>query len=269
MAAAGARRKATAATIAVVCILAVVPVQTRIDALRAKLMAERIMPTQMPLAAAASAALGGFRGLAVDILWIQSDSMLNEKQFYQLATYYSLISRLQPNFSSVWTYNMWNLAFNISAEWSQPDEKWLWIKKGIEFAKEGLEYNPQSEDLNFWTGWLYFFKIGKDRDPYFAAKLQEEEGIEPFLESYKYFKKAYDIALESGHTDVRYGSIAMLALVEHGDAVIRRTGNVPEAMQYYSMAEEGTRGLFAQYPNDGALMSLSARIRDTKARFGG
>jgi len=266
MAVRGARSKSVAAIVAVVCMVAVVPVQTKIDAMRTRLVAERVMPTQMPLAAAASAALGGFRGLAVDILWIQSDSMINERQFYQLTTYYTLISTLQPNFTAVWTFNSWNLAFNIAAEWSQPDEKWLWVKKGLEFALEGLEYNPGSEDLNNWAGWLYFHSIGKNA--YFNAKLQEEKGIEPFLEASKYFKNAYDVALEAGHTDVRYGSMTMRSLVEHADAVIKQTGNVPEAMQYYDMAEEGTKRLFAQYPNDGALMSLSARIKDTKAQLG-
>ena len=257
--------KTAAAAVALVCMALVVPVQVRIDSLRRDLVKENVMPTQMPLSAAASAALGGFRGLAVDILWIQSDTMINERQFYQLMTYYTLISTLQPNFPTVWGYNAWNLAYNISAEWGTPDEKWLWIKKGIDFAKEGLVYNPDSVQLNTDVGWLYFSKVGKD--PYFSAKINQEDGIEPFLEAYKYFKKAADISREEGETDVRAGSLEMRSLFEYGKAVLVRTGNVPEAMRYFDQAEEGTRMLIAQFPDDAATLKLMSEIGAAKAQF--
>ena len=260
------KAKTFAAGVAVACLMLVVPVQMKIDSLRSQLTQENVMPTQLPLSAAALAALGGFRGLAVDILWIQSDNMINEKQFYQLKTYYKIIATLQPNFTSVWTYNAWNLSYNIAAEWGQPDEKWLWIKEGIEFASEGLIYNPDSEDLNIWVGWLYFNKVGKD--PYFAAKLDEESGVDAFLESYKYFSKAYELALARGTTDVRYGNMCMLALVEHADAVLDRSGNVAEAMEFYDRAEAGTELLAIQFPDDAGVMTLLSRIKQTKASFG-
>jgi tetratricopeptide (TPR) repeat protein len=257
--------KTAAAATALVCVALVFPVQMRIDSLRRDLVKENVMPTQMPLSAAASAALGGFRGLAVDMLWMQSDSMINERQFYQLITYYTLISTLQPNFPSVWVYNAWNLAYNISAEWGQPDEKWLWIKKGIEFAKEGLIYNPESAELNFYAGWLYFSKVAKNS--YFAAKIYQEDGIEPYLEAYKYFKKAAEISQKAGETDVRVSNLEMRTLFEYGKAVLVRTGNVPEAMRHFDRAEEGTRMLAAQFPDDAATLSLADEIRKAKAQF--
>jgi tetratricopeptide (TPR) repeat protein len=252
-----ARTKATAAAIAVVCMALVIPTQMRIDSMRAKLVTQNVMPTQMPLQAAAAAALGGFRGLAVDILWIQSDNMINDRQFYQLMTYYKIISTLQPNFPSVWTYNAWNLAYNISFEWNQPEEKWLWVKKGLEFAKEGLKYNSDSEEINFFLGFMYLDKIADD--PYFAAKVQEEEGVEPYLKAYEYFKKTYDLIAAQGDTDVRSGSACMLALYQHGE-FLRKAGNVPEAMRFYAQALAGTMALEAQYPEDAAVQTLRARI---------
>lgn len=190
-----AARFSTAKVVCVAVVIAalavVVPVQRKIDSVRTELLAERQMPTQLPLSAAASAALGGFRGIAVDILWIQANAMQNNSQYYQLMTYYHLISILQPNFPSVWDFNAWNLAYNISVEWAQPDQRWLWIKKGIDFGNEGLQYNPDSVAL--WTdiGWFYMHKVGKDE--YFNRRLQEEEGIEANLRAAQYFKKALDL----------------------------------------------------------------------------
>jgi len=258
------RTKAAAAAIAAVCIALVIPTQMRIDSMRAKLVTENVMPTQLPLQAAASAALGGFRGLAVDILWMQSDNMINDRQFYQLATYYKIISTLQPNFPSVWSYNAWNLAYNISFEWNQPEEKWLWVKKGLEFAKEGLKYNSDSEDLNFGVGFLYFDKIAKD--PYFTAKIQEEEGVEPNLKAYEYFKRAYDLAAAQGNTDVRMGTACMMALYRHGE-VLRKAGNVPEAMRYYAEALAGTKALEAEFPDDATAWTIRTRIESTIAEI--
>lgn len=260
-------RKLALAFAALLCFALIVPIQNRIDALRASLVKENVLPMQMPQSAAAAAALGGFRGIAVDILWIQADAMINERQFYQLKTYYELVALLQPNFPSVWTYNAWNLAYNISAEWSSPEEKWLWVKQGIEFAKKGLEHNPESEELCFYVGFLHFHKVAKD--DFYAKKLQQEYGVEAYEEAYKYFRRCADIAKKSGQTDIRVETAAMSALYNHGVVVKVKTGNVPEAMRFIDAAEEGTRLLIAQFPDDAAAATLYSRIIAEKARLTG
>ena len=260
--------KMNLAAAAAVCLALAVSVQTKIEGLRAPLREKAILPTQLPLAAAASAALGGFRGVAVDFLWIQADTMINERQFYQLRTCYEVIAMLQPNFPTVWTYNAWNMAFNISAEWPQPDDKWLWVKEGIKFAKQGLLSNPESEDLNFYVGFLYYVKVGQDKTGYFPRKLQEEENTEPFYEAHRYFQKAADIAFSKGDLDVRTASASMRALFLHGKAVLAQTGNVPAAMESFNKADEGARALAVQFPGDAAVAILVEEIRQEKAKFG-
>jgi hypothetical protein len=260
------KKFALAATTAL-CFALIVPVQNRIDALRETLAKEDILPTQMPQAAAAAAALGGFRGIAVDILWLQADAMINERQFYQLKTYYELVALLQPNFPSVWTYNAWNMAYNISAEWTSQEEKWLWVKQGVEFAKSGLKYNSDSEDLNFYVGFLYYHKVAKN--DFYAKKLQQEDGVEAYQEAYKYFRKSGDVSKKKGQTDIRTETAAMSALYNHGIVVRTGTGNVPEAMRFLNEAEEGTRRLMAQFPDDATAATLYNRIVTEKARLTG
>lgn len=256
--------KRIAAAVIIVCLAGSTLVQWRIDRLHTRLRQENAVPTQLPLSAAASAALGGFRGIAVDILWMRADAMLNDKQFYQLMTYYELISALQPNFPSVWSYNAWNLSYNISAEWAKPEEKWLWINKGLEFTKKGLEYNPNSVELLFSTGWIYFNKIGGDE--YFTRKLFEETGQEPYLVSYGYFSTALKAAQEQGINDPRLSGLLVHSLFRHGQAV-ERSGNVPEAMKYFNQAEDYARALLVQFPDDPAFLTALAEIQATKAKY--
>ena len=76
-----AKAKIAALATALVCLAAIVPLQAKIDGVRTQMQEANEMPRQLPLAAATSAAMGGFRGIAVDILWIQADTMMDNKQF--------------------------------------------------------------------------------------------------------------------------------------------------------------------------------------------
>ncbi len=256
------RAKALSAALVVAALAVAVPVQMKMDSVRGVLLAERRMPTQLPLSAAASAALGGFRGVAVDILWMQANAMQNNSQYYQLMTYYHLISILQPNFPSVWDFNAWNLAYNISVEWAQPEERWLWIKKGIDFGNEGLQYNPDSVEL--WTdiGWFYMHKVGKD--DYFDRRLQEEEGIEANLRAAQYFKKALELSNARGETNINTLRLYSQALFRHGEVLTSR-GDMPGAMEYYNLSEKVTREALEDFPSDAALATMLGRIQSTKA----
>lgn len=256
------RAKIIALALAAVCILLVVVIQSRIDLLYAGMENQQEMPRQLPLAAAASAALGGFRGIAVDILWIQADSMLNRKQFYQLAAYYESISVLQPNFPAVWRFNSWNLAYNISAEWARPEEKWEWIKKGVHFAKKGLEFNPSSNGLHMELAVLYYRKVGSD--PYFVRRLREDEGLGNYQEAYRHGLKAGELARQAGENDIRERGLAYKALFEHGKVVLKETGNLPETKRIFVEAEQGVLALIREFPEDLAVQQLLNDIRDAK-----
>ncbi len=91
--------------------------------------------------------LGGFRGLACDLLWIRADSARQSKRFYESLALYRTISRIQPRFEEVWTYLAWDMAYNIGSDVEDKGEKWSWMLAGLDADAEGCRRNPQSEKL--------------------------------------------------------------------------------------------------------------------------
>ena len=54
-----------------------------------------------------------------------------------------MITKLQPHFLAIWTFQSWNLAYNVSVEWDAPEDKYHWIKKGIQFVQQGVKQEPE------------------------------------------------------------------------------------------------------------------------------
>lgn len=104
--------------------------------------------------------LGGFRGIVADILWIRAEEQKKEQDWDRLKSTVELITKLQPHFLSIWTFQGWNLAYNVSVEWDAPEDKYTWIKEGIKFLEEGVAKNRRSPDLIWDTAWTYYHKLG-------------------------------------------------------------------------------------------------------------
>ena len=79
-----------------------------------------------PHVAIATAALGTFRGLAVDVLWARADHLQTEGEYFEAQTLSQWITALQPRFQKVWGFQAWNLAYNIAAATQVPEERWGW-----------------------------------------------------------------------------------------------------------------------------------------------
>ena len=87
------------------------------------------LPASMQVAAVA---LGPLKGLIVDILWWRSERMLENKEFFESQQLSEWITSLQPTYPSVWNYQGFNLAFNISHNFSNEEERWEWIHEGYD-----------------------------------------------------------------------------------------------------------------------------------------
>jgi hypothetical protein len=105
--------------------------------------------------------LGGLRGVASNLLWTQALEMQKEQDWTNLEVVVKSIVKLEPHFISIWTFQGWNLAYNVSVEWDQVSDKYYWIKQGIKFLRNGTEVNENSPELRWDTGWTYFHKIGR------------------------------------------------------------------------------------------------------------
>lgn len=116
-----------------------------------------------PSLAFATVAMGAFRGLIVDILWMRADKLKEEGQFFDAKQLAEWITVLQPRFASVWDFQAWNMAYNISVAVpaSQWEERWRWVRNGYELLRDkGIEKNPRSILLYRSLGWIFQHKIG-------------------------------------------------------------------------------------------------------------
>lgn len=102
--------------------------------------------------------LGGFRGLACDLLWLRADSAKQEGRFYESVALFEAISRIQPRFEQPWQFMSWDLAYNLSHEVEDRDAKWSWIIAGIDTGVRGVNRNPQSERLLRHLAWMFHHK---------------------------------------------------------------------------------------------------------------
>lgn len=150
---------------AAACILAAAMLMPRIQAQRAELsltVSPDVLQNMPPDIAFTQAALGSFRGLAVDYLWIRLQGLKEAGRYYEAMELSRLIVRLQPRFISVWDFHAWNMAYNISDAVRTPEEKWLWVQEGIRLLRdEGIPLNPAAPKLYEQLAYTFFHRIGK------------------------------------------------------------------------------------------------------------
>jgi hypothetical protein len=131
-----------------------------------------------PHVALATAALGTFRGLAVDVMWARADALQSKGEFFEAQTLSQWITALQPRFPKVWAFQAWNLVYNISVSTKEPDERWGWINRGMNLLRsQGIPLNPHDANLPMELGWIYFHKIGGKNDRehwYYKARMARE-----------------------------------------------------------------------------------------------
>ena len=140
-----------------------------------------------PSLAFATVAMGAFRGLVVDILWMRADKLKEQGQFFDAKQLAEWISILQPRFASVWEFQAWNMAYNISVAIPAtiPQERWMWVKNGYELLRDrGIELNPKSISLYRELARILQHKVGGITDDVHKYyKLQMAIAMEPLLKS--------------------------------------------------------------------------------------
>ncbi|MDG1890065.1 MAG: hypothetical protein P8L18_02045 [Verrucomicrobiota bacterium] len=142
-------------------------VQDRMNMGRSQLGLTRMEPLKNapPLLAFSSVALGGFRGLIANALWIRATRLQDEGRFFETLSLANWITKLQPTFSSVWTFQSWSMVYNISKQYEDPEERWRWVESGIKLLRdEALAYNPQSSEIYRELAWIFQDKLGANLD---------------------------------------------------------------------------------------------------------
>ncbi|MFH0954334.1 MAG: hypothetical protein V1873_08400 [Verrucomicrobiota bacterium] len=131
--------------------------------LRRKYRLDQADPLQNspPLVAFTTVALGGFRGVLADLLWIRASKLQEQGKYFELVQLADWITKLEPRFTQVWAFHAWNMAYNISVLFNDPEDRWRWVRHGISLLRdEGLKYNAGDAQLCRELGWLFQHKIG-------------------------------------------------------------------------------------------------------------
>lgn len=143
-------------------------VQTRLNVSRDELGLTRTAPLDNapPVLAFTTVALGGFRGLIANALWVRANELQLDGKYFEMVQLADWITKLQPHFASVWRYHAWNLSYNISVKFKEEHEKWFWVKSGIDLLRdEALKYNPNNLELYLELAYIFHHKVGRDSDP--------------------------------------------------------------------------------------------------------
>jgi hypothetical protein len=143
--------------------------------------------------------LGGCRGVAANILWTRAIEFQRAQEWEKLDSTVNMITKLQPHFLSIWTFQSWNLTYNVSVEWDAPEDKYLWIKRGIKFVEEGVRKNQKSPDLIWDTAWYYYHKLGFSDESIILRRLFRDDPDDSFKRSPLDGNAVYNDNFQLGH----------------------------------------------------------------------
>src|SRR6267154_2297348 len=118
-----------------------------------------------PVLAMTTVALGGFRGLISNALWIRANDLQENDKFFEMVQLADWITKLEPHFVQVWLVQAWNMAYNISVKFKDFPDRWRWVERGLELLRDdGLHYNPDETLIYRELAWFFQHKMGADLD---------------------------------------------------------------------------------------------------------
>ncbi|HYE02109.1 MAG TPA: hypothetical protein VD963_02620, partial [Phycisphaerales bacterium] len=127
---------------------------------RAKLSYTDTLEEGTPPMVAVGVAMGAFRGLFVNYLWIRANNLKEEGKYHEAVDLATTITKLQPRFPRVWAFHAWNLSYNISVATQTPQERWQWVQSGIALLRDqGIPANPGDVLLHKELAWIFLHKV--------------------------------------------------------------------------------------------------------------
>lgn len=202
-----------------------------------------------PSSATMNLVLLGLRGIAANALWHNANEQQKTKEWAKMRSTVDSIILLQPHFAKVWSFQGWNLAFNVSAVHDRVEDRWYWVKEGGKFAIKGTERNARSAYLySDGPGRIVGFKIGKADE----------------WKSYRaFFQSDPDVARYGGRADPGIATVDGEPFTDHFLAARRwyEKGNAAE--EQYEQPFLGTSRMnFRHQPARAQINSAEALQRD-------
>src|SRR5438552_2366971 len=166
--------------LAALLLVGVSRVQKDMNQDRERLGITRVEPLKNapPVLAFTTVALGGFRGLISNALWMRATALQDEDKFFEMAQLADWITKLEPTYVQVWLVQAWNMAYNISVKFKDFSDRWRWVERGIQLLRDdGLRYNPDEILIYRELAWFFQHKMGANLDDanmYYKRQWAEE-----------------------------------------------------------------------------------------------
>lgn len=125
--------------------------------------------------------LGGLRGPLVMYLWVSSENQKNERDLEDFNTKVNLIRLLQPEFESAQSFQVWNLAFNISIQIPSLQDRYAVIIGAAEYARALERARPNSVNVLMMLNQVFQQKLGQTTgdNVYYRRKVREDSFARP------------------------------------------------------------------------------------------
>ncbi len=95
------------------------------------------------------------------------------------------LSLLQPHFVSVWDQQAHNLSYNVSAEFDDYRQRYLWVKKGIDHLVRGTQFNRRQPLMQYTLGKYTTQKFGRsDEKKQFRELFRNDDAFHRRLVEY-------------------------------------------------------------------------------------
>jgi len=107
-------------------------------------------------------AIAGFREMIAGILWVRADAFFDSGNYDAILPIIRLVTLLDPNEIDVYATGMWHIGYNFTDEEQRSDRRY--IPSALALGKEGAKHNPDTYELFFETGWIWYHKIDDDYD---------------------------------------------------------------------------------------------------------
>ena len=144
----------------------------------------RLSPTYLeplqdapPMLALTANALGGFRGIIATYLWLRANEMQLQDRYSEQMQLSEWVSQLQPTVPMVWVNRAWNMAYNISKTYEDPEIRWRYVYDGVKMLRDrGIKYNPQEPIIYNELCYIFEHKIAHNLDDhhrYFKLRWME------------------------------------------------------------------------------------------------
>lgn len=143
----------------------------------------------------ALAALGGFRGLAANFIWLKVTEAWEKTEWVRLRSFVEMAVMMQPRVEFFWEIGAWHLAWNASiATENFSGEKNVsrrrlaaknWIEAGRDLLQRGTLANPESFTILVRLGDLHWQRLNDFRAAAkYYAEAAQRPGALPYIERF-------------------------------------------------------------------------------------